>query len=119
MKPHSAKNKGRIFQQAVRDLLLEVFPELTKDDVRSTSMGAPGVDILLSTAAKKLFPFSVECKSRNAISVYAWLEQDNDQISNKRIVFAKGNHKEPVIIMYAKDFLAMLKENNEIKNNKN
>ena len=116
MKPSSAKQKGRLFQQWVRDQILTLFPELTKDDVRSTSMGAAGEDVLLSGIARKRFPFSIECKSRNAIAVYPWLEQRADG-DYPPIVFAKGNHKTPIVIMYAVDFLKLIEKQkqNDIK----
>lgn len=66
MKPSSAKAKGRKLQQQVRDLILETFSDLEPDDVRSTSMGAGGEDVLLSPLARRKFPFSVECKNQQA-----------------------------------------------------
>lgn len=36
MKARSAKNKGKRLQNAVRDLILEHFPQLEPDDVVST-----------------------------------------------------------------------------------
>ena len=55
MKTRSAKQKGRRLQQNVRDLLLEALSEyLEEDDIRSTSMGAPGEDLLLSPLARKI-----------------------------------------------------------------
>ena len=42
IKPSSAKAKGRKHQQWVRDKILELFPELESDDVRSTGMGQGG-----------------------------------------------------------------------------
>lgn len=86
---------------------------MTSDDVRSTSMGASGQDILLSPLARSRFPFDVECKSKNAIAVYSWLEQRANE-GHTAIVFAKGNHKEPVVILYAKDFLKLIKEIHDI-----
>jgi len=62
MKARSAKNKGAEFQREVRDAILQYFPDLTQNDIRSTTGGANGVDILLSEAAIEAFPFSVECK---------------------------------------------------------
>ena len=60
MKPRSAKNKGKRLQNKVRDLILEKFnSKLEPDDVRSITMGDSGEDILLSPAARRLFPFSV------------------------------------------------------------
>lgn len=75
MRPQSAKAKGRRLQQEVRDAVLATFPSLEPDDVRSTSMGASGADILLSPAARKLFPFYVEAKNRESLNIWAALEQ--------------------------------------------
>lgn len=97
-------------------MLLEIFPELTNDDIRSTSMGASGEDIQMSSAARKRFPYTVECKSKNAIAVYPWLEQ-RTRGSHTPLVFAKANHKEPIVVLYAQDFLKLIKELSETKNN--
>lgn len=75
MRPQSAKAKGRRLQQEVRDAVLAAFPELEPDDVRSTSMGASGADILLSPAARKRFPFYVEAKNRETLNIWKALEQ--------------------------------------------
>ena len=70
MKTRSAKNKGKRLQNDVRDLILETFKELEPDDVRSTTMGDSGEDILLSPAARKLFPFAVECKNQERLNIW-------------------------------------------------
>lgn len=75
MRPQSAKAKGRRLQQETRDAVLAAFPQLEADDVRSTSMGASGADLLLSPAARKLFPYSVECKNTESLNVWKALEQ--------------------------------------------
>lgn len=75
MKVSSAKQKGRRFQQEVRDKLLEVGHGLETDDIRSASMGAPGEDILFSPAARRQFPFSVECKNVEKLSIWACIDQ--------------------------------------------
>jgi hypothetical protein len=116
MKTASAKNKGRILQKWIVKEILTTFPSLESADVTSRSMGAQGVDVLLSPKAMKLFPFAVESKNRNSIAVYSWIEQHS---STKELgiplVVAKGNHKEPIVVMYAVDFFNLMKENN--KNN--
>jgi len=61
------KEKGRKFQQKIRDMIIEEF-NFPESDVRSCSMGAPGVDIQLSKVAKEKFPFSVECKNVKKLS---------------------------------------------------
>ena len=69
MRPQSAKSKGRRFQQRVCRMILAAFPDLEPDDVRSTSMGAGGEDILLSPAAQVKFPYTVECKNCEQLSI--------------------------------------------------
>jgi hypothetical protein len=75
MTPGAAKSKGRRAQQFVRDAILETFPSLTTDDVRSTSMGATGEDVTLSTAARKLLPYQIECKNKAKSQMHTWYEQ--------------------------------------------
>lgn len=122
MKTSSAKAKGRNLQKWTREAILELFPQLSRSDVRSTSMGASGEDILLSTAALQYMPYMIECKSRNSIAVYKWLEQRGvepssvDAIGFTPLVIAKGNHKAPIVILYAEDFFNIL---GKIKINEN
>ncbi len=70
-----AKAKGRNLQKAVRDRILKEFPQLTPEDVRSTSMGCGGMDVQLSTLAGNLFPFCVECKNVESLVLWKSLEQ--------------------------------------------
>lgn len=114
MTPHGAKNKGRSFQQLMVGYILDAFPQLTVKDVTSRPMGSGGEDILLSQLACDLFPWDIECKSKNAIAVYSWLEQ-SDRKEFPHIVFAKGNHKEPIVILYAKDFFDLYKKKDKIE----
>lgn len=74
-------------------------------------MGAPGEDILLSPKAREKFPFLIECKSRAGIAVYAWLDQRAES-EYPPIVFAKANHREPIVILYASEFFKLFKDNN-------
>lgn len=75
MRPQSAKAKGRRLQQEVRDAVLAAFPQLEPDDVRSTSMGASGADLLLSPAAKRRFPYYVECKNVESLNIHKAIAQ--------------------------------------------
>lgn len=80
MKTSSAKNKGRRLQQIVRDAVLAVYSTLTENDVRSTGMGQSGVDVQLSEAALKLFPYSTECKNKERVNIWNELEQTTENI---------------------------------------
>jgi hypothetical protein len=53
----AAKAKGRGGQNEIRDKILETFPELEPDDVKSTTMGDTGEDIQLSAKENQLYSF--------------------------------------------------------------
>jgi hypothetical protein len=100
MRPQSAKNKGRQFQKEVRDTILSTFPELHPDDVRSTSMGAGGEDILLSHAARTVFPYSVECKNVERLNIWQAVDQVKDNCGEHTplVAFKKNRHEAWVAI---------------------
>jgi len=106
MKPSSAKNKARLLQQWVRDTILKYSPSLEKDDVKSTSMGAPGEDVQLSPAARKQYPVSIECKSRASYAFYKDYDQAvvNAPKESEPVLVAKANHRKPVVIVDAEWF---------------
>jgi len=105
MKTQSKKAKGRNLQKFVRDLILKTFPQLEPDDVKSTSMGAGGEDVQLSPAARKLFPYSIECKSLKAIAVYKYYEQAQANSGKyEPLVVIKANHKKPLVLLDAEYF---------------
>jgi hypothetical protein len=103
MKTSSAKAKARNLQQWVRDKILDNCPSLTKDDVRSTSMGSSGEDVQLSQAARKQYPLSIECKSYASMAFYKWYDQAviNCPKDAEPVVVAKANHRKPVVIIDA------------------
>jgi len=111
VKPQSAKAKGRNLQKWVRDLLLESFSQLEPDDVRSTSMGCGGEDVQLSPAARKLFPFSVECKSVEKLNVWAAYEQASaNSGEHEPLLIMKKNRKQPLVVLDAKTFVELIKK---------
>jgi hypothetical protein len=100
-----------VFQQLVRDLILAKF-SLEPDDVRSTSMGAGGEDVLLSPLARRKVPLSIECKSREKIAVYGYYEQaeENAKGRGEPCVFIKQNRSKPLVIVDAEYFLELLRK---------
>ena len=110
IKVSSAKAKGRRLQQWVRNYLHSNLKGIEKDDVTSTPGGVNGPDIGLSPLARKLFPWTVECKSRSSFSVYEALEQaERNLIKNtKPIAILKGDRKQPLALLYAEDLLEIL-----------
>lgn len=75
-------------------------------------MGSSGEDLQLSPRARELIPYSIESKSRAAISVYKWLDQRKKD-KHRPLVIAKANHRDPIVILYASDFLDLLKRAGE------
>ena len=112
MKPASAKAKGRNFQQWVRDLLLSVFIELEADDVKSTSMGAGGEDVQLSPAARRKFPYQIECKAKARAQVYTWYDQAKSHGDHEPVVFIKMDRRRPLVVVDAEHFTKLVAETN-------
>lgn len=93
----------------MRDAVLEAFTDLTASDVRSTSMGASGEDVLLSSMAKRRWPYSVECKCLARIAVYAMFDQclANTTPNTHPLLVVKQNHSEPLAIVTLKHFMEL------------
>ena len=109
--PRSRKSKGAKFQNEIRDLLLERFADkLEPDDIKTAVMGESGIDIKLSPAAQRLFPFACEAKRTEKMSVPAWWEQAkaNSTDKLKPIIITKQNRKEALVILSLTDFLELL-----------
>jgi hypothetical protein len=74
MKTSSCKAKGRELQKYVARKIRETFA-LPEEDVVSRPMGSPGADIMLSAAALRLLPLSIECKNTKSQPSLAALAQ--------------------------------------------
>lgn len=107
MRPQSAKAKGRRLQQEVCASLIERANQvLKKDDVKSTSMGAPGEDVLFSPLARQIYPFSIECKNVEKINIWEAIKQAESQNrAYKPMVCFSKNGEEIYVAVKLKDFL--------------
>lgn len=104
------KAKARKLQQHVANSILERFPDLTEDDVRSIPMGAHGQDIMLSKSAKASLHCAFECKNQER---FAALSQAFDQCKDNAgglfpIVVIKSNRHDPFAVVDLDLFLDML-----------
>ena len=110
MKSRSAKNKGKRLQNNFRDLLLEAFQELEPDDIRSAIMGESGEDIKLSPAARKLIPYSFECKNQEKLNIWDSLKQaeENSGVSGPVLIF-KRNRSKTYAVLNVEDFIKLIK----------
>lgn len=111
MKPSSAKNKGRLLQQWVRSLLLELADHLEPDDISSRSMGAGGEDVMFSPAARRVYPVSIECKNVERINVWDAYQQATANAGEwMPVLVIKKNRKAPLAVVDAKSFFTLLRE---------
>jgi hypothetical protein len=116
VKPASAKQKGRSFQQEIRDAVLERFNKLEPDDCKSTSMGAGGEDVQLSPAARKLLPIQIECKRvKSAKGLYNWYNQAKAHGKHEPVVFTRADREEALAIISATHYLDLMKELSELR----
>lgn len=109
MTPQSAKQKGRILQQWVRDKLIELL-NVHPEDVESRSMGAGGEDLIMARSARAKFPYSIECKNVEKLNVWEAYEQAKANCGKyDAIVVMKKNNKKPLVVIDAEIFINLQK----------
>ena len=112
MNTATRKAKGKRLQKYVCNLILKFFPILSEKDVISIRMGRPGEDVQLSDKAKKIFPYSIECKNQERMK-YLW-EAYEQAISNSKnlepLVIIKINKKKPLVVIDAEYFIKLQSE---------
>ena len=92
--------------------ILETFKDkLEPDDVRSITMGDSGEDILLSPVARKLFPFSVECKNQERLSILdALIQAEDNSGEHAPLLIFKRNRSKTYAVLEFKELLKLLDE---------
>jgi len=96
----------------VRDRLRSVYTEtLETNDIESQVMGMSGEDIVLSPAAKKVIPYSFECKNTERLNLWKSLEQADGNSDNRQpvLVFKRNRSKTYVTIDFD-HFIELIKE---------
>lgn len=77
MTPKAAKAKGRKLSNIVADVV-RAMVQAEPGDVTVTPSGVNGPDVQLSPYAKRRFPFSIECKMHEKLSIWSALQQCED-----------------------------------------
>ena len=116
----SAKAKGRALQQMVCEQLSVLLRLPWGEDgspIRSREMGQAGVDVILTGEAADRFPFAIECKSSEALSLPAAIAQARHnaemgslQNRNWMLVHKRKEWMEPVVILPWNGFAWLLKQ---------
>jgi len=118
---HAAKAKARGLQQWVMHQISDLtgIPCGKDEMIASREMGQSGTDVRLIGEAKRMFPFSVECKRQENWSIPAWIKQakSNQEPGTEWLLFCRRNNEEAVVVMDAEAFfhlLRMYKRNTEV-----
>ena len=108
MKPQSRKQKGRKFQQWVRDLLIEKL-DIHPEDIESRAMGSSGEDLIMARAAREKFPYSIEAKNQERLNIWAAWEQANANAGKyEPILVIKKNNVKPLVVVDAESFVQLI-----------
>ena len=75
MKSRSCKSKGRRLVMVLRKAVLAAFPHLHPDDIQPVPTSVGGIDLKLSPAARKCWPWSTECKNVEKLNIWAAIQQ--------------------------------------------
>ena len=108
----SCKNKARKHQQDIATAIQTAL-HLPEEDVVSRPMGSPGLDIMLSERARGVFPFGIECKRTEKLSIPAWWKQCEENAKKeglKPMLVYRQNRGRAMVVMQFADFLEMVEE---------
>lgn len=93
-------------QNLVRDKIL-ALTKLEPDDVKVAVMGETGLDIKLSPAARKVFPYGIECKNQEIFTtIYKYYKQAKDNSSDVTpLLVISMNREKPLVILDLDTFM--------------
>lgn len=117
IKISSRKAKGRNLQKWVCNKIANIFgiDYRQEDDdcpLHSREMGQSGVDIILRGELNKLFPYSIECKSSEKLSLKKTIKQvklNQKKDTDWLIVYKHKGIKKPIVIMDWEAFEYLIK----------
>jgi hypothetical protein len=109
----SRKAKGRRLQQDICKKISEVtgLPWGKDTEISSREMGQSGTDVRLIGKALEMFPYSVECKSQESVSIWDAIEQakSNQKEGTEWLLFLKRNNVDPIVVMSTDEFFNLIK----------
>ena len=112
MRTSSAKAKGRRLQQWVAEKISDLtgFQYGADRPIESRAMGQSGCDVRLERQVLDKFPFSVEAKNVEKVSLWASIDQAKaNQIDGTDwLLIIKRNHRNPIVVMDGAAFFKLL-----------
>lgn len=118
LKTSSRKGKGRNLQYWVCEKIAKLFNVdfVQSDDnclIHSREMGQHGTDIIIRGELYKKFPFDIECKSCESLSISEWVRQARANKKEGRdwlVIFKKQTiGHEPLVLMEWETFEKIIK----------
>lgn len=109
----SRKVKARALQNAVAEDLRANLPPLGSADISPAVMGSAGMDILLSTRAREMFPFAIECKAQEALNIWDALKQCQTNAEKERLIpllVFKRARSETYAVLRWEDLLGLIRQ---------
>jgi hypothetical protein len=112
----SRKQKGSKFQKEVAEIIRNKY-NLEERDVVSTPSSVFGEDILLSNTALELFPYGVEVKCQEKISIWESLKQAETNAQKMKekykkditpLLVFKRNRSKTYVCLEFDDFLKLI-----------
>ncbi len=107
----SRKGKARDLQNRVAEDLRASFSPLGSADIHPAIMGSSGIDILLSSRARDMLPYAIECKNQEALSIWDALKQCQANAEKEALipllVFKRARSETYAVLRWA-DLLALL-----------
>lgn len=122
MRTSSCKAKGRRLCAEIKAMMHKYAPLLHDDDIRVTPSGCTGEDLLLSPAARLVFPITVECKNQESLNIWSALAQAEAHANGTGYIptmFFKRNRSRLFVALDAEQFVALMskhKQHNEQHN---
>lgn len=105
------KEKARRHQTGVAERIRAAL-SLPDEDVVPRPMGSPGIDIMLSDRAREQFPYGIECKRVETLSIPSWWKQceknAEDEGLKPMLIFRK-NREPNMVVMRFDDFMEAIK----------
>ena len=79
-------------------------------------MGAGGEDVIMARAARRRFPFSIECKNVERLNVWDAYDQACANCGDHHpLLVMKKNRKKPLVVIDAEEFVQLIKKLNQTK----
>jgi len=111
MNIRSAKQKGRRLCERIRQIMLDAAMTLSPDDIIVNTASNNGEDLLLSQAARRVFPVCIEAKNQERIDIWSAIAQAENHAAgtvHTPIVVFSRNRSGDYVVCNAREFFKLM-----------